>query len=161
MDRTVYNVTLRHVRVTTVAVEKQWVLHNASECVCSHSCPASKAHAPYCHLSPAPLYVILPHYLINSTSLEKKLLKIKRVFRVSLQHLSETLINLRRNEKDMIKNVYRSSYKVPAFLSQFNETWIFSIGFRKYSNTEFHENPSIGSRVVPCGRQKDGRIWRS
>ena len=33
MDRTVYNVTLRHVRVTTVAVEKQWVLHNVSVCV--------------------------------------------------------------------------------------------------------------------------------
>jgi hypothetical protein len=26
----------------------------------------------------------------------------------------------------------------------------------KYSNTEFHENPFSGSRVVPCG-QTDGR----
>ena len=26
----------------------------------------------------------------------------------------------------------------------------------KYSNIEFHENPSSGSRVVPCG-QTDGR----
>ena len=24
--------------------------------------------------------------------------------------------------------------------------------FEKYSNTNFHENPSCGSRVVPCGR---------
>jgi len=24
--------------------------------------------------------------------------------------------------------------------------------FKKYSNTKFHENPSNGSRVVPCGR---------
>jgi hypothetical protein len=30
----------------------------------------------------------------------------------------------------------------------------FSPGFRKkkYSNTEFNENPSSGNRVVPCGR---------
>ena len=28
--------------------------------------------------------------------------------------------------------------------------------FEKYSNIKFHENPSSGSRVVPCGR-KDGR----
>ena len=24
--------------------------------------------------------------------------------------------------------------------------------FEKYSNNKFHENPSNGSRVVPCGR---------
>jgi hypothetical protein len=29
--------------------------------------------------------------------------------------------------------------------------WIFE----KYSNIKFHENPSSGSRAVPCGR-KDG-----
>jgi hypothetical protein len=28
--------------------------------------------------------------------------------------------------------------------------------FEKYSNTKFNENPSSGSRVVPCGRT-DGR----
>ena len=32
--------------------------------------------------------------------------------------------------------------------------------FAKFSNTKFHENPSSGSRVVPCGRtdgRKEGR----
>jgi len=29
--------------------------------------------------------------------------------------------------------------------------------FEKYPNTKFHENPSSGSRVVPCG-WADGRI---
>ena len=45
-----YNVTLRRVRASIVAVEKQWVLHNLSVCICSLSYPACNAHAPYCHL---------------------------------------------------------------------------------------------------------------
>jgi len=45
----------------------------------------------------------------------------------------------------------------PLFLSDFNGTWIFSRQiFEKFSNIKFHENPSSGSRVVPCGRI-DGR----
>jgi len=30
--------------------------------------------------------------------------------------------------------------------------------FKKYSNIRFHENPSSGSRVVPCGRT-DGQTY--
>ena len=48
-------------------------------CICSPRYLAGKAHAPYCHLLPAPLYIIFPHYLINSLILEKKLLNIKCV----------------------------------------------------------------------------------
>ena len=51
-----YNVTLRRVRATIVAVEKQWVLHNLSVCICSLRYPACNAHAPYCHLCPAVKY---------------------------------------------------------------------------------------------------------
>ena len=42
----VYYVTLRHVRVTTIAVEKEYALHNVCVCVCNLSYPACKAHAP-------------------------------------------------------------------------------------------------------------------
>jgi len=51
-----------------------------------------------------------------------------------------------------IIHVDRCSYKAPLILSDFNETWIFSIDFKKYPNMKFHENPSSGSRGVPCGR---------
>jgi len=34
----------------------------------------------YCYLWPAPLYSIFPHYLINGTIFEKKLLNTKYVF---------------------------------------------------------------------------------
>jgi len=50
-------------------------------CVCSLSYPARNAHAPYCHLWPAPLYNIFPHYLINNKIFEKKkLFNIKLCF---------------------------------------------------------------------------------
>jgi len=54
----------------------------------------------------------------------------------------------------MIRNVYRSSCKVPLFLSDCNETWIFLDSFfRKIpQNIKFRKNPFWGSRVVPCGR---------
>jgi hypothetical protein len=42
-----------------------------------------------------------PHYLINSTIFEKKLLNIKCVFGVSLKLSSETFLILRRTERDM------------------------------------------------------------
>jgi hypothetical protein len=38
-------------------------------------------------------------------------------------------------------------------LSDFNNTWIFSVFFfRKSTNKKIHKNPSSGSRVFPCGR---------
>jgi len=36
-------------------------------CACSLRYPACNAHAPYCHLWPAPLYHNFPHYLIKGT----------------------------------------------------------------------------------------------
>jgi len=34
----------------------------------------------------------------------------------------------------------------------------------KHSNIKFHENPSSGSRVIPCGwtdRRTQGQTWRN
>jgi hypothetical protein len=55
---------MRRVRATIVSVEKQWVLHILSVCICSLRCPACNALAPYCHLWPVPLpkfFFTLPH----------------------------------------------------------------------------------------------------
>jgi hypothetical protein len=40
----------------------------------------------------------------------------------------------------------------PLFSSDFNELGFSRQIFKKYSNIKFHENPSSGSRVVPCGQ---------
>jgi hypothetical protein len=80
-------------------------------------------------------YLALPYFFTlchkGRNFREKKSLNIKYVFWFSLQRLSGTLLVLRK-----IKRVLNKS-----------------------SNIEFHENPSSGSQVVPCG-QTDGRTNR-
>ena len=53
----------------------------------------------------------------------------------------------------MIVNVYRSSCKVPLFLSDLMKLKFSRQIFEKYSDFKFNENPSSGSRVVLCGRK--------
>jgi hypothetical protein len=73
-----------------------------------------------CHLWPARLYNIFPHSLINSTIFGgKKVIEQKKWFWFSLQLLSQTFLILKRTEGDMIKNVYRSSCKLPFILVRF------------------------------------------
>ena len=63
---------------------------------------------------------------------------------------SEIFSILRRNERDMvIKTSISLHVKYPLFLSDFNETWIFSTDFQKILKYQFNENPSIVSRIVP------------
>ena len=74
-------------------------------CVCGHGYPACNAHAPYCHLRPAPLFNIFPPYPVKGTIFEreKKLLNTKCVFWYSVQLMSETLLILGTSEWNMIK----------------------------------------------------------
>jgi hypothetical protein len=130
-------------------------------CFCSLRYPASKARAPYCLLYTASFYYIFPHYLINGTIFVKTLLNTKRGFRVSLQLSSETFFILRRTERDMTKKC------VLVFMSStlYSGSILMKVEFsrqivEKYSNIHFHENPSSGSRVFPCGRT-DRQTWRS
>jgi hypothetical protein len=74
------------------------------------------------------------------------------VFWFSLQILSETFLILRRNERDISCMYIGLHVKYPLLLLDFNETWIFSIDFRKILK---HQTSWISvqcSRVVPWGR---------
>ena len=64
-----YNVTMRHIHATTVAVEnnKYYIFQ---KCDCNLRYPACQAHVPYCHLWPDRLYSIFTH-LINGKIFEK------------------------------------------------------------------------------------------
>ena len=115
-----YNATLRHICATTVVVEKQWLLHNLSVCIFNLRYPACNAHAPYCHLWPAPFYNIFLYFLINCTIFfKKKVTEHICVFWFCLQLLHVTFSILRRNEQGKIKNVYWSSCQEPLILVQF------------------------------------------
>jgi hypothetical protein len=75
--------------------------------------------------------------------------RIKHVFSFSLELLSETFLILTRIQRDIMINVLSSSCIVFAVLMKFDFSRHF---FEKYWNIKFYENPSNGSRVVPCGR---------
>jgi hypothetical protein len=89
-------------------------------CVCSRTYPAGKAHAPYgSHVWPVYLYHIFPHYLINGTIFRgKKILDIKYVLIFSI-FLYEKFLILRRIQRDVVINVYRSACKMLVILVMF------------------------------------------
>jgi hypothetical protein len=129
-------------------------------CVCvAFTYPACSAHAPYCHLWSVWFYNIFPYYLIKGTFFdEEEKRNIKCVFWFALQLSSETYLILRRTErvKTINININWSSCKVPSLLSLNNKTSSLWRNLRKISSIKFHENPSSGSRNVPCWR-KDGQ----
>jgi len=52
---------------------------------------------------PARSYNIFPHYLLNATIFGKKFIEQKISVLFSLQHMSQTFLILRRNERDVTK----------------------------------------------------------
>jgi hypothetical protein len=124
-------------------------------CIRSLRYPACNAHTPYCHLCPAPLYNIFPHYPINGTIFERKSLNIQCMFRCPLQVLSETFLILRRIREIWLEMNIGFHIKYPLFFSDSNETSIFSTDFRK--NTEISNFMKSVQREPSCSMRTLGR----
>ena len=119
-------------------------------CIVSLRYPTCNTHTPHFVLRPTPLYSVstLSHKWYE---FRNKLLNIKCVFRLSLQLLSETFFIPRRTEQEMVF-MWSTLYSCPILMKlKFSPQFV-----EKYSYITFHENPSNGSWVVPCGRT-DGR----
>ena len=128
----------------------QWT-SNLSVCICSLRYPACNAHAPCCHLWPALLYNIFPHYLINGTIFEKKkkrLLNIKCVFIFSttfVWNISHSTKKWARYDQNCILVSMQSTLYSCQILKKREFSWQI---FEESSNIKFRENPSSGSRHV-------------
>jgi len=103
----------------------------------------------YCHLWPFRPCHVSPHYHTNCTIYVRKQLDIKCVWVILSATLSETSLVLRRAEWDMI-NVHTSSCKYPLFLSDLNETFIFSTYFR--NNAQISEVCPVAAEFQADGQ---------
>jgi len=131
-------------------------------CVCGLRYPACNAHAPYCHLWPVLPYNIFPYYFINGTIFEKKKrLNIKCVFWFSLQLLFGKILRLRSTDRDMIKNLYWSSYKLPVIFVRFDWKLNFLNRFSKNAQTwNVMKIRPVGAEVFHAEGRTDGRTDR-
>ena len=98
-----YIIALRRVRVTIVAVEKQWILYIPCVCVCVCVCVtlviqrANPMPVLCCHLWPIQLYRIFRLHRIKGTILEKEKKIENSVFRFCPQLLSENFCHPKKN----------------------------------------------------------------
>ena len=155
-----YNLTSRRFRATGVAVEKQYVLHILSVC-CSLLYPACNARASYSSVA-CPTLQYFSTLSQKGTIFEKE--KGNGTQNVCFDFLykfypKKRTVILIRIKRDIVQMHIDLHVKCPLFLLDCNKTEHSRQIFEKYSNTKFHENPSSGSRVVPCGRT-DGQIDR-
>jgi hypothetical protein len=112
----------------------------------------------YCPRWSVRLYHIFPHYFINGTVCgeTKKLLNIKPCVLI----FSTTLVwNISNFKKSLATFCHKCDVfikkKYPLLLSDFNKTWIFSMGFRKTLKTS---NFTKAVQWKPsCSLRADGR----
>jgi len=112
------------------------------ECVCSLWCPSRNAHAPYVYPCSAPTYNTFPRPLFQGIIFGKKKYLTQNVFWFSLRIFSAKFLILRTIERAMIKLYIRLHVKYRLFPLDFNEAWILSTDYHKFSQL-LHGNVRI------------------
>ena len=126
-----HSIKLRYVRSTIVAVEIS-TYYVVCVCVCSLRYPTCNVHMSYCRLCPVRSYNIFPHYLINGTIIKKKM-NTNCVFWLPLQILSQTILIIRRTQRDIILNVHRYPCNVPVILARLQWNLYFPHRLQKHT----------------------------
>ena len=160
------NATLRHVRATIVAVEKQWILHTLSVCICSLWCPTSNAHAPYFYLCTASFYQIFPHFLIKRTIFEKIYCRIQNVFwffpATFVWNISHSKKTRARYDKRMYIRLCIKYLNSCPILTKLEFLDIYSKNPQIYNFMKIHPvEPSCSMRTDrQTDRRSDGQVGR-
>ena len=110
-----------------------------------------------CGLSGCAVFSTLSHKMHD---VRKKVFEIKIRVLNFCKTLFETLLFLRRNERDVIKNLCRSSREVTLFCQIEVNLELSRQSFEKYWNTKFHENPFSGAELFHTDERLDGRTDR-
>ena len=147
------------VRITIVTVGKQQLLNIRSVCVCIIALVTRHENrifsALYCTVM-CGLSGCIPHFLPLSHTRHRfrgggEVGEHKTCDLSSSTTFVWNISHSKNFQRDI--EVRMSSCKVPAILVRFFTELRFVLrGFKEYSDTKSHENPSIGSRFVPCGQ---------
>jgi hypothetical protein len=104
-----------------------------------------------------PALPYFPHYLINGTVLEKKITEHKMCVLIISIVLSGIPLILRIIRRHTLIDVHRYNLKYQSFLSDFNESLIFSTDFRNTPISNFTKIRSMAAELFHGKRRTDGR----